>query len=334
MLLLGVSTFILALTLSASAFLSTATRLHDSQLGTEGKKINVLEGRLKVHLNCYGQSLEGQPKILLEAGETTSEEFSKWVTQMQHHNKIGRICYWDRPGIGLSDNFPGFVTAGQNADILAEALQNNLEDTSNGLVLISHGMGGIYSRIFAARNYPKVSGIMQIDAIHEDQLSMAGSSGNIFRYLIRGIFSTLGLDYWPAALARKSSKEDRIIGPGASRRDTWIKNKLIESVAAATTTMTEIDQSNLLIPQGVPLMVVSSGKMIDRSSNWAENQHKLTRITANLKKFIVVPSADHNIWEDSDGHKILNELTIKLLEFGRDYQENRLSKPATFCECS
>jgi hypothetical protein len=129
------------------------------------------------------------------------------------------------------------------ADSLAEALTAAGEQ--GPWILVSAGVGSIYSRIFASRHVTRVQGIFLIDPTHEHYLDHIGRPGRGFLLWLRGIFSPLGLDRVVGAVFRGRSREDRVYGRSAYQTGKFIKAKLQENLVARSTTAAEVAVGSL-----------------------------------------------------------------------------------------
>jgi len=223
---------------------------------------------------------------------------------------ISRYCYWDRPGLGWSDNAPSPLSAGMAVDALSEALTRAGE--RGPWVVVGAGVGGIYSRIFAARHAKEVSGIFLIDALHEDLLYRVGSPGRGFLLWGRGIISPLGFDRLTGALFRGRTREDRVYGRSAQQGDKFLKAKLQENLVADSLSKNEVVTSRAIQSKKTPLVVVSSGVEVKRDSQWERKQRDLTHLTTNLVAWDVVDKSPHEVWRTLKGREIL-EKRLKVL---------------------
>jgi pimeloyl-ACP methyl ester carboxylesterase len=234
-----------------------------------------------------------------------------WVLSAYQEKKIDRYCYWDRPGFGFSENAPSPLSAGMAVDALSEAL---LEAGENGpWVLVSHGVGGIYSRIFASRHVAEVKGLLLIDVLPESQLHQVGSARRGFVLWLRGVISPLGIDSLMGAIFMGRSRADRIYGRSAYQNGKQIKAKLQENLVATTFTRNEIAASSAILPKDVPFVVVSSGKAVKADQQWSDGQRELTEITENLVAWDVVNHAPHKVWSTMTGSRLLVKRLEQLL---------------------
>lgn len=305
------------------AILLTATlilRSRDVSLKTPGSRYLVNNGNYEVHLACVGNittsgSKQGkkQVTILLEAGETPSEQsLEPFIHDVYRNGTIDRYCYWDRPGFGWSDNAPSPHSAGMAADALFEALVQAGEE--GPWILVSAGVGSLYSRIFASRHIRDVQGLFMIDPTHEDQLHKIGNPGRGFVLWGRGVISPLGLDRLAGAIFKGRSREDRVYGKVSYQNGKFIKAKLQENLVATSTTASEIASAKNIQTPDTPLAVVSSGLEARRDGKWAREQEEMTKITKNLVSWDVVKGAGHEVWQSWEGRQVLEKRLVELVK--------------------
>jgi len=237
------------------------------------------------------------------------EDFFKaaWV-----NGTITRYCYWDRPGIAFSDNSPSPHSAGMSADALSNALAQAGEE--GPWILVSAGIGSIYSRIFSSRHVKEIQGIMMIDPLHENRLAEIASPSHGFFLWAWGFISPLGLERLPGAIFRGRSSEDRVYGRVAYQNGKFIKAKLQENLVAASFTKSEISQARSIQQKDVPLVVVSSGIKVRSDEEWQREQEDLTKVTDKLLSWDVVRKAPHEVWRTYEGRKALEKRLRQLVK--------------------
>lgn len=210
--------------------LMTATlilRSLDAGLALDGDRYAVDGGKYEVHFACYGNSTTDKkgrrtPTVLLEAAEDPVEySLEHWAYSAVKNGTIDRYCYWDRPGYAWSDNAPSPHSAGMSAENLAEVLAITGEE--GPWILVSAGYGSLVSRIFSARNFREVAGIMMIDPMHEDLLHRIASPYRGFMLWAWGIISPLGIRRIIGSLFMGQTKEDRVFGRDNSQGGKKIK---------------------------------------------------------------------------------------------------------------
>jgi pimeloyl-ACP methyl ester carboxylesterase len=301
--------------------LLTATlilRARDASLSYEGKRYYVNGDKYEVHLACVGNVTHGPdgkrlPTVLLEAGEDPIEgTFESLMSSAVENGTIHRYCYWDRPGFGWSDNAPSPNSAGRSADDLSEALA--IAGEQGPFVLVSAGIGSIYSRIFSSRHVRDVKGIFMIDPFHEDLLYQVGDPGRGFMLWARGVIAPLGLDRLVGALFQGRTREDRVYGKSAYQNGKYIKAKLQENLVADSLTKNEISSARNIQTNKTPLVVVSSGIEVKKSSQWETKQEDLTKITKNLVAWDIVNAAPHEVWKTREGRRVLEKRLGQLLK--------------------
>lgn len=295
-----------------------ALRSRDATLQAPGNRYYVDGNKYQIHFACVGnQTYDAAgnkiPTVLLEAGEDPSEGsgLEKWVDNTWRNGTIDRYCYWDRPGLAWSDNAPSPHSAGMSVAVLGEALA--LAGETGPWVLVSAGIGGIYSRIFASRNNYDVKGILLIDTLHEDLLYKVGDPGKGFLLWARGIISPLGFDRLAGALFQGRTREDRVYGRAAYQGGKFIKAKLQENLVADSLTKSEVSIARNIQNDITPLVVVSSGVEVRKDDTWAKKQEDLTKITDRLLKWDVVNGAPHQVWRTIDGRSVLEKRLGQLI---------------------
>ncbi|CAG7917906.1 unnamed protein product [Penicillium olsonii] len=305
--------------MAIAAVLFTATlilRAFDVGLEAPGQRYRVHGDAYQVHLACFGNKTAGDsevPTILLEGGNGPVEHtLQPFIDDIYQRGSIGRYCYWDRPGFGWSDNAPSPHSAGMSADVLAEALA--LAGETGPWIVVSAGVGSLYSRLFASRNLLEVRGIFMIDPLHEEYLGNVGRPGRGFLLWLRGVVSPLGLDRLAGAILRGRSREDRVMGRSAYQSGKYIKAKLQESLVAVTMTAAEIQSARHVQMGHAPVVVVSSGEEVRRSSLWEERQEDLSHITDNLLAWDVAEDAPHEVWTTGQGRELLERRLKELVQ--------------------
>ncbi|KAL8674058.1 MAG: hypothetical protein Q9168_001545 [Polycauliona sp. 1 TL-2023] len=307
------ATVIMAVMIIITIFL-TATlilRSRDASLKPPGKRFYVDGEKYKLHLACVGNvtfDAHGKktPTVLVEAGELPFEDtMDDWIYNSYHNGTIDRYCYYDRPGFAWSDNAPSPHSAGMTSDALSEALARAGEE--GPWVLVSAGVGSIYSRIFSSRHVRDVHGLFLIDGLHEDLLYRIASPTRGFILWGRGIISPLGYDRLFGAIFKGRTREDRVYGKSADQAGKFIKAKLQENLVAGSLTKNEVSQARNIQTPNTPLVIVSSGIEVRKDNEWERKQKDLTKITDNLMSWDVVNCAPHRVWLTLEGRTILEK---------------------------
>lgn len=293
-------------------WLTLILRCHDGTLPAPGAKYWVNGASYQVHIACIGNA-SSLPTVLLEGGENSVEYgMLPWATDAIDQYHLGRVCYWDRPGFGWSDNAPSPTSTGVVADALSEAL---IEAEIDGpFVLAAHGIGGLYTRVFAARHALDVKGILLIDTLHESLLApVVGAPRNSFALLLRGFLSPLGVDRLVLWIFGSRTREDRTYGRTAYRGGRWTKTRLQESLSTGMS-YNEVLAARAILPASVPITVVAAGKETKRSKEWEEKQLDLSHLSEK-GHYVVVDHVDHSdILTRVEGREVLRKQLADLVK--------------------
>lgn len=120
-----------------------------------GNLVWLPDGR-RLNMRCAG---EGAPTVLLEGGfAADSMGWMKVVLPLAKHH---RVCAYDRAGYGFSDEGPMPRDGSAVADDLENAL--GAARIKGPYILVGHSAGGLYLRIFAARQPRSVAGMVLAD---------------------------------------------------------------------------------------------------------------------------------------------------------------------------
>jgi len=161
-----------------------------------------IEGN-RIAWSCEGT---GEPVIVLIGGSGLSAHDS--FGRIYHNYRgPGRICMYDRAGIGASTNT---ATRTRNlAELTNELRELIIRQGWGPLVLVPHSFGGFIARSYAARYVDGVSGILFLDTAHEDWLPRLKSEMNqadwkIMEGSVSYNLSTFHEDYFEAQEAVRS----------------------------------------------------------------------------------------------------------------------------------
>ncbi|KAK7951845.1 uncharacterized protein PG986_007573 [Apiospora aurea] len=298
--------------LTVALFLTACTlilRALDAGLAPPGTRYWVDGDKYLVHVYCHGNQTDSKgtklPTVLLEAGEGTVEDgLWHFADDAVNHGSINRYCFVDRPGFGWRHRAVP-LSAGMAVEAASEALARAGEE--GPWVLLSAGIGSVYSRIFSSRNGEQVKGLLMIDPLHEDLLYRVGAPGRGFFLWLRGILSPLGLDRIPGALFKGRNKEDRVWGQSAYQTGKFVFAKLQENLVADTLTKRDVSSSGAIQYKDTPLTVISSGEEMRRDDAWEDAQRDLTGLTHNLKHWDIVKEAPHEVWTTLEGRDTIEK---------------------------
>ena len=311
---------LIMLVIIVAVVLMTATlilRARDASLEVPGQRYGVDGDKYQVHVECVGNATSDKPTLLIEAGERPyGSTLRPFAADALARGTVARVCAWDRPGIAFSDNAPSPHSAGMSTEALTEALAQAGE--SGPWTLLAAGVGAIHARIFASRHLGEVVGLLLVDPLHEDLLWRVGDAKTGFFLWAYGVVSPLGLRRLGGALFQGRTREDRVYGKSVTQGGKWLKAALQENLVATSLTATEIRQARIIQKntQGreVPLAIVSSGVRSGSDADWKAKQEDLTKLTDRFVGWDTVKGAPHEVWESSEGRRVMGERLSELVK--------------------
>lgn len=289
----------------------------DGQLTPLGDIVTVgseLNGRWyapRIHVACTPAGKEG-PVVIAEAGETSAEEFSTWVLAAE---KIKMVCYWDRPGYGFSENAPSPSNMATITSFLSAGLEEVLPSFRNeSLVLVAHGVGGLYARVFAAQHPEQIAGIMLVDALHEEQFYRGTAWYTGLGHFIKGLWDAAGVNKILGVIFGQNS-EDRIYGLFEGQETRLQKSLLQQQVSASRRSKLDIDLATSSLPRDTPLLVVSAKDHKNRQ--WFQYQRRLLKLTDDVLAWKLL-EGPHAIWRNKRSARELAKLLTYFVRYGAD----------------
>jgi pimeloyl-ACP methyl ester carboxylesterase len=121
---------------------------------------------VQIHIQCDGDRKTGAPLVLLEAGAGNGAR--TWRDVFAPIAQFARVCAYDRPGLGTSEQTP---QPRLPLDIIA-TLHALLAAAGEGApyVMVGHSWGGEIVRLYAMQYPAEVVGLVLIDSSHEEQV--------------------------------------------------------------------------------------------------------------------------------------------------------------------
>lgn len=205
------------------------------------------------------------------------------------------------------------MSAGSAIDVLSAALPKaNITETGPGWILVSHESGSLYSQVFASRHTSQVKGMLFVDGLPSTLIPSVFTPTRTFVLLLRGLISPLGIDRLSVWIFKRRSRIDRVYGVSSFRSDRVIKSQFQESLAAGTITRNEVIAAEAIIPETIPVTVVSSGNRCRDSKAWEEGQRYLGE-KSEKHVWDVVGGVDHDVWRDDEGKRVLKKRLAELV---------------------
>lgn len=248
---------------------------------------------------------------IAETGESPAEEFSSWILRA---GNLKYACYWDRPGYGFSDSVPSPASISTIMDLLDQALVQVIPHFSEeSLLLVSHGIGNLYSRVYATKRPHQIQGMMLVDPLHEDIFYDSESISLGFDNYWEGVGAIFGIQKLHGLFIGLGSSKDRLIGALANRQSRAHKSLLQQQLSASRGSRLDIETATLKLSRKIPLLVVSSAEMCKSSKRWSEAQHLLLRLSDNALAWKIL-DGPHEIWRNT---KSSDELAEQLGSFAK-----------------
>ena len=134
-----------------------------SEYPAPGEMVTI--GDHDIHLNCVG---EGSPTVVFEADLDQYGSLS-WDPVQKEVSKLTRACSYDRAGILWSKPGP----RPRDGETIAAELKTLLENAGEEgpYLLVGHGFGGAYLRIFAGKNPEDVAGMVLVESSHPEMMT-------------------------------------------------------------------------------------------------------------------------------------------------------------------
>lgn len=179
---------VVALMLLAAATYEQIGAWRDSQVLKQiGRSVDIGGRTLNIH--CTG---EGSPTVIFVSGRTAPGYV--WTPTQRGVSAFTRSCWYDRADLGWSDSGPDPAWGDAAARDLHHLVQN--AGIKPPFVLVGHSFGGYIIRLYHHAYPGESSGMVFVDAAHEDAGMIRGMPHRerppIPRSVIRGISIVLG----------------------------------------------------------------------------------------------------------------------------------------------
>ncbi len=130
-----------------------------TQPPTDGTVVRYTVKGRQMAMACFGT---GSPTVLVIPGLTAST--SNWEAVARLASGRTRVCTWDRPGLGQSEQRP--ATAKPSVGDMGRELSALLlvAHVDPPYVVVAHSFGGLIARAFIAQRPADVRGVLMVDA--------------------------------------------------------------------------------------------------------------------------------------------------------------------------
>ena len=249
---------------------------------------------------------------------------------------------YDRVGYGLSDSVSMPWSLKDSSEALRYALVEEMK-LDGPFLVVGYDYGGLVARTFVGDNRELCSGLMLVEAWHEellkknylsrlfpgdghgdDKSSLSDSQLSLrliekevgkrkgYKIWWHGIWSTIGLNSQYSWLIKHRGSSERLVGKDMIYEGKFLRTKLAETLTSSLLSYRDILKSNERITN-IKLSVVSSKEMIKKSSLWGDWQRQLTKISTKVKEWKIV-DGEHEFFENSNGKELVQAVLLRLLE--------------------
>ena len=246
-----------------------------------------------LHIDCRGQ---GSPTVVLFNG--LGEFSASWARIVDGTAPTTRVCAYDRPGQGWSDD----LAEPQDAAAATEDLHALLEAAgeTGPFVLVGHSIGGPYALTYADQYPDEVAGMVLLDSTSPHQFDAIPSYPRTYAMMRRayGVMPTLarlGLgallegSHLPADEA--GPVDDMNASPRAGRNGRDEVSMLPEVFRQAQRLTTLGDR---------PLVVLTSSASAHDTGGWTAAQNQLAALSSDVVHS-VVDASHQGMVEDPAG---------------------------------
>ena len=242
-----------------------------------GKLVDV--GGYRMHLNCTGT---GSPTVVLlnVLGETSP----LWARIQPAVAATSRVCSYDRPGQGWSDDSPNPADATTAATDLHKLLTAAGE--SGPFVLAGHSSGGVHALTYTHLYPASVAGVVLLDSASPRQVELVQTFNGEYQVMRRGLAIAptvfrFGIGHVLAAAtppALPGLAGEQVSAFSNSPRG-WA-NQRAEQAALPVA----FRQAQALTTLGdTPLVVLSAKVNVDAKPGWGTAQDQMAALSTNSR---------------------------------------------------
>jgi pimeloyl-ACP methyl ester carboxylesterase len=248
--LIGFGGLVVVAAIAGATYQWVATRRDLARTPPPGGLVDV--GGHRLHIWCSGS---GTPSVILETGLGGSS--ADWGFVQPQVAKFTSVCSYDRAGMGYSDPGPSPRTMRRIASELSQLLART--GVTEPVVLVGASIGGLAVRLLASEHPERVTGLVLVDASHEDQDAQLPRVAPFVPLLSSlGIFRLLGVTFGPPpgtlAPAVRGFAEATVFRAAAYRTAVDEFTHLRQSAEEVRATRRQLN---------IPVIVVTAGRGTD-----------------------------------------------------------------------
>ncbi len=281
-----------------------------------GKMVDM--GGYKFHIKIAGEEHINGPTVVLEMGGGGS--CLHWSLVQPEIAKFARVVSYDRGGYGWSDASPKIRTSENIAQELYEVLQR--AGIKGPYILVGHSFGGMAVRLFAKKHPKDVTGIVLVDAVHENQPGIFPPSAN---WILKSLEYPLSHSMIKAANFLGVLRIFKVLErPNNFSKETYrqMTSNFYTSkfITAALEEYEYFRKSQQQIKESgnlgdIPLIVLSAGKRrvpIEFWEKWQAFQKDLTQKSTRSKQ-IIAPNSGHKM--NQEAPEVITQAVKELFPF-------------------
>ncbi|HMQ29120.1 MAG TPA: alpha/beta hydrolase, partial [Chloroflexaceae bacterium] len=257
-----------------------------------GRLVDV--GGYSMHIHCVGT---GGPTVVLDSGYAGAAV--NWHGVLPALAEGGRVCLYDRAGLGWSEPSPRPRTPRAMAAELRTLLERAGE--RGPYVLAGLSLGAKYVRAFALDYPEEVAGLVFADARNEYFDALAAPSYRATEERLIPLFAALSELTGRVGLARLLPVSEPAAPHQLSAADQRARNVLATRPRAVAAARAEFfgqfaDNEALAAASlgDLPVVVLAAGKGGMAYAGWAEAQERLAA-QSSRGRLVVLPEAGHDI---------------------------------------
>lgn len=225
-------------------------------------------GGRSLNLYCSG---EGEPTVIFEGN--TGEPGFRWVRIQREIAKSTRACWYDRAGMGWSDQGP----FPNHSDSIAHDLHDLLTAAKIAppYILVGYSMGGFHVRVFRSYYPQEVAGMVLIDPMNEDMTIHIHNHNERLRPTVQLILRTIiGSGLWRFMQHKPDPP-----------RKTWSQSDWDTLVS-----LERLPKARLAVVQELPIWI--NGELARAGTCYGNMP--LTVLSAGIQDMEEDPKLDHN----------------------------------------
>ncbi|KAG8736695.1 hypothetical protein FRC10_009040 [Ceratobasidium sp. 414] len=253
----------------------------------------------KVHLSCSGPTSMAPPPSVFNATASGRGKIrdvptvlyesmrgvpgsvgGEWLVNLREAGKVGRVCVWDRPGYGFSDNSAS-AEMGHVSDALWQALRHQGEE--GPYILVGAGYGGLLTRLFASRHPETVHSLVYIDAETSHTFFLTRARHNTFFHTHLPILTApLGLSRMASLVKNHTPRVERVLA-NLLQHTAWQNQRLLSTLlqeqylahSRQSASFRDLLETERHYPSHRPTIVLSSGERVSKEPMWRSAQERL-----------------------------------------------------------